>query len=82
MMAVGGMAVAGGVVGGLAGAAAWENRDEIGQLVGGGVEDIQQWGGGAVQDVQEWGGGAMATAGDWGGKGTYIVVLSLLRTHI
>ena len=81
MMAVGGMAVAGGVVGGLAGAAAWENRDEIGQLVGGGVEDIQQWGGGAVQAVQEWGGGAMATAGDWGGK-EYIVVLSLLRTHI
>ena len=73
MMAVGGMAVAGGIVGGLAGAAAWENRDEIGQFVGGG---------GAMQDVQEWGGGAMETAGDWGGKGTYIVVLSLLRTHI
>ncbi len=69
MMAVGGMAVAGGLVGGLAGAAIYENQDAIGQWGQGAIQDAQNFDmGGAMQDAGEWGGDAMESAGEWGGN--------------
>ena len=73
------LAVAGGVVGAVAGNALYNaDWDGAGQWAGGAMDGAGQWAGGAMDGAGEWAGGAMNSAGEFAGD---VLVLSPTSMH-